>query len=544
MQKGRGVIFLSMHSGNWELSNLVGSMAGYPYNMVANDMSRLRQVGALINALRQSGGAKIINPGIGGRDIIRSLKQNEIVTLVADQGGKEGINVLFFGRESSMSTGAVRLALKYDTAIVAVDIYRTDNGYQHHLTTKLYEVFKTGDTERDVVENLKCLAAQYEHWISGHPHEYLWSYKTWKYSQTRTIVVLDDGRTGHLRQSESVAQNLEQKFRDKGLDPVRVTISVKYRSDLHAKVFSFLAGNGFFPVGWNIDLLRPWVSGECYAKLAAVKPDVVVSAGSRVSAVNFWMTRDNLAKSIHVLRPGFFPLRDFGLVILPRHDLKDQARPANIVVTDGAPNLIDKTYLDANVKGLLNRYSHLKMNLRNKMGILIGGDTKGVVLTEQQVRRVIHQIKEISGRYNLDLLVTSSRRTSEQVEQALVSEFKDFERCALLIIANRSNVPEAVGGILGLSTIVVASGESISMVSEAASSGKKVVVFPVDGPEMRPLDNKYTRFVDNLANAGYIAYAETKSVGAVVDAVLKNKIPTRAVNDNAVIAKALETFVE
>jgi KDO2-lipid IV(A) lauroyltransferase len=545
IQKGRGVIFLSMHSGNWELANLVGSMTGHPYNMVANDMSRLRQVGKLINFLRQSGGARIINPGIGGRDIIRCLKQNEIVTLVADQGGREGINVPFFGRESSMSTGAVRLALKYDVPIVLVDIHRIDNGHRHHLKSKMYEVFKTGDTENDVVENLKCLTVQYEQWISDHPHEYLWPYKTWKYSKARTVVLLDDGRTGHLRQSQSVAQTLERKLKDKGFDPVRVTIPVQYRSDFHAKFFAFIAGNGFIPLGWNINLLRPWVSKESFAKLAAVKPDFVVSAGSRVSAVNYWMTHDNLAKSIHILRPGFFPFRDFGMLILPKHDLKEgQIRPKNVVMTNAAPNLIDKVYLDENVKGLLNHYSHLKMNLRNKMGVLIGGDTKGIVFSEQQIRRVIHQIKEISGRYNLELIVSTSRRTSGQVEQALMSEFKDFDRCALLIIANRANVPEAIGGILGLSTLVVVSGESISMVSEAASSGKKVVVFPVDGPDMKPLDNKYTRFVENLANAGYIAYAETKTIGAVIDATLKNKIPTRPVNDNVIIADALETFIQ
>ena len=31
MKKGRGCIFLSIHSGNWEFSNVVGSMIGYPH---------------------------------------------------------------------------------------------------------------------------------------------------------------------------------------------------------------------------------------------------------------------------------------------------------------------------------------------------------------------------------------------------------------------------------------------------------------------------------------------------------------------------------
>ena len=544
IQQGRGVIFLSMHSGNWELSSMVGSMCGYPYNMVANDMSHLHKLADLINSLRQSGGARIINPGIGGREIIRCLQKNEIVTLVVDQGGKEGVIVPFFGREASMSTGAVRLALKYNVPILLVDIHRT-HGCHHQLIALLFEPMKTGDTERDVVENLSCIAAQYERWISEHPQEYIWLYKTWKYSKMRTVAIVDDGRTGHLRQSQSVAMILEGILKNKGLAVSRVTIPLRYRSRAHAMAYGFLASGGFFPEICSLDVLRWFLERGSYEQVASVKPDFVISAGAKAAPVNFLFSRENAAKAISILRPGSVPTREFALVVLPRHDLDaGQPVPSNFVMTHAAPNLIGKDYLDENVRGLLNRYSHLKMNLRNKMGILIGGDTKGVVLAPQQIRLIIHQLKEAAARFNLDLIVTTSRRTSPEVEQLLIAELKEYDRCALLIIANHANVPEAVGGILGLSTLVVVSGESISMISEAASSGKKVVVFPVDGIDMKPLDNKYTRFIDDLGQQGYIACAETKSVGAVVDAVLKNKIPTRPVDDSATVAQALEKVLQ
>ena len=41
--------------------------------------------------------------------IVAALLNNEIVTLVLDQGGKEGLPVTFFGKTASMSTGAIRL---------------------------------------------------------------------------------------------------------------------------------------------------------------------------------------------------------------------------------------------------------------------------------------------------------------------------------------------------------------------------------------------------------------------------------------------------
>ncbi|NTV29837.1 MAG: hypothetical protein HGA80_07140 [Candidatus Omnitrophica bacterium] len=545
IKRGRGVIFLSMHSGNWELASLVGSMCGYPYNMVANDMSHLHKLADLINELRQCGGARIINPGLGGRDIIKCLRRNEIVTLVVDQGGKEGMVVPFFGRESSMSTGAIRLALKYDVSIVMVDICRMGNSQRHRLTARLFDPVKTGDTERDVQENLACLAAHYERWLAEHPHEYIWLYKTWKYSRIRQVVVLDDGRTGHLRQSESTAQLLEQVLVRKGYVPKRVTIPIQYRSGFYAALYSFLAGGGFLSGRYSIDVLKWFLERSCYNKVFSVTPDFVISTGSKAAPLNFILSRENMAKSIAILRPGSVPMREFSLLVMPRHDFTPgQAVPDNVVVTQVAPNLIGKDYLEENVRGLLHRYSHLKMNLKNRLGFLVGGDTRGVILSPQQVRVIVHQLKDVAAQFNLDIIVTTSRRTSPEVEQVLFSEFRDYERCALLIIANNSNVPEAVGGILGLSSVVVVSGDSISMVSEAACSGKKVVAFPVDGPQRKPVENKYTSFVDDMASNGYIACAQTKSVGAVVSAVLKNKLPTRPVNDNAVISAALEKMIQ
>src|SRR5208283_2731741 len=94
-----------------------------------------------------------------------------------------------------------------------------------------------------------------------------------------------------------------------------------------------------------------------------------------------------------------------------------------------------------------------------------------------QIRQLIGQIKEAAWHYNADILLTTSRRTPGTIEQIIFRELKNFERCSLCIIANQRNIAEAIGGILGLSDLVIVSGESISMVSEALSSGKPTIVF-------------------------------------------------------------------
>jgi KDO2-lipid IV(A) lauroyltransferase len=542
MKRGKGAILLSMHSGNWELSSLVASMLEYPYSLVANDLRHIDRVADFLDSLRKSAGCNIINPGIAGREIVKRLKANEIVTLVADQGGAEGVKVDFLGHQASMSTGALRIALKHDAAILLVDIHRL-SAEKHHLKAVPFELTRTGDLARDLEVNLKRMVTVYEGWIDQHPYEYIWSYKTWKYSGDRSILLLDDGRTGHLRQSESVARLLGQELSRGGFKPVIHTVRVEFRVPFFAFLFNLISGGRVFFRAPSVYSLRLFLTDESFSCMVSLKPDYVISAGARAAGLNIFLARANLASNIAILRPGHFPLGLFTRVILPRHDIVKAPSSPGVIEVQTAPNLVDRKYLEDNALALQNRFSHLKSSHASKLGVLVGGDTRGLVMYEQQIRVILHQLKDIAERFQVDLLVTTSRRTSVAIEQVLSRELKDFPRTALLIIANRSNVPEAVGGILGLSDHVVVSGESISMVSEAAASGKKTVVFPVDGPNMTPVRNKYTAFAEELAARGHIACSGTRSLADTLDGLFKNKIRLKPVNDSAVISAALKGIV-
>ena len=208
------------------------------------------------------------------------------------------------------------------------------------------------------------------------------------------------------------------------------------------------------------------------------------------------------------------------------------------------PNLITPEYLDQQSKLLLNRYSHLKLRGKLKIGVLIGGDTKDYFLSEHNVKLVVNQVREVADEINADILLTTSRRTSEKVENMLQREMKKIAACQLFISASRNNVPEALGGILGLSDIVVVSGDSISMISEAASSGKNTIVFPVQNyPHAIAGMHKHNYFIDQLNTDGYIVSVSMKDVRRAIYDVAKNKIKTRKLDDNAAILEAVRKTI-
>ena len=466
MARGKGVILLAVHFGSWELANIVGSSWGYPYNMVANEQPKTPALNIVVNEYRRMTGAKLIAPGAAIRGVVKALRANEIVTLVLDQGGAQGIPVPFLGKTASMSTGAVRLALKYGAALVPAWIIRDPDGHHDLRFFPAMGLVVTGNMEQDIITNTHAAVKLIEALIDDCPDQYLWFYKVYKYTTQHKTVVLDDGKTGHLRQSQAAARALASVLRSRGKDMEEVIVPIVFKSRLAGKICVVFAGLSQFLVFLrNERWLRFFLTKESYRTLLSHKPDSVISCGSTTGGVNFICAASNQAKSISILKGGLVNRERFDLSILPQHDKPNGKVRGRCVFTKAAPNLITPQYLKAQEAGLLAAYPHLKANVRLKIGVMIGGDAKGVAYDPGVIHQLLRQLKEAAGHFNADLLVTTSRRTPPGVDALVARELKNFDRCALCVIANEGNVPQAVGGILSLSDIMVVSGESVSMVS-------------------------------------------------------------------------------
>ena len=141
----------------------------------------------------------------------------------------------------------------------------------------------------------------------------------------------------------------------------------------------------------------------------------------------------------------------------------------------------------------------------------------------------------------MEILITTSRRTSVKIENILQRELKKYSRCGLLILANRNNIPEAVGGILGLADLVLVSGDSISMVSEAVSSGKRTIVFTLQNNEQGHRGkSKHQRFVNLLNQDGYALFSPGQDIKTAIYQVIKNKMQFRKMDDQAIILEAVK----
>lgn len=545
-QQGKGAIMLAMHFGSWELASLSCAMLNLPYKVMVKPQTRYSRLDELLNWYRSCGGYVVLSRGMGTRDFVRSLRNNEVIGMVVDQGGRDGTLVPFFGRNASMSVGAIRMGLKWGVPICFSVIHREPNGRHKMIVHKPLEMINTGNPEKDIPANLNRITRVMEDYIRRYPAEYMWFYKIWKYSNETAIAILSDGKIGHLRQSQAVAGLLQKALGERGISATVQAGEVVFKSRFHRNVFAAL--NLLIPPvfyraqsGW----LKGFLTRESFQRIQRIKAEFIVSCGSGVAGVNNFLSRDYGAKSIVILKPGLLGYRRFHLVILPRHEMRKNYGPGGpLVYTKAAPNLISPEYQAEQSRVLLNRYSHLKNNLKIKIGLFIGGDSKNIFLDEHQMKVLVHQLTEVAQEINADILATTSRRTPAAVEQLLHKRLRKHPRCPLLILAGQDDVPEAVGGILGLSDIQVVSGDSISMVSEAVSSGKNTIVFL---PELRKKGtggpNKHLDFIEGLGAQGYILASGIKDIGRAVYDIAKGKIQTKSLDDNPVILEALRKII-
>jgi len=207
-------------------------------------------------------------------------------------------------------------------------------------------------------------------------------------------------------------------------------------------------------------------------------------------------------------------------------------------VIEGALNLINEDYLREQSKELL-QLSVLSSQLSGFcIGLLIGGDSKNFCLKEEMLLEITKQIKLASQRLKADILLTTSRRTSLDIEKLVKKEFKDYPRCKLLIIANEKNIPQAVGGILALSEVIITSPESISMISEAVNSRKYVLVF--NAPN---LDKKHRRFLNYFAKNKYIYLVEPYDLAGKIEEVWLSRPKMPALGDNLLVTEAIKKIL-
>lgn len=118
LSKGRGVITVTAHLGNWELGGAIIALSGYPLWVVALP-HKYSKVNNFFNFQRESKGVKVIPLGKAVKRSLTILNENKVLALVGDiDFSEKGVLLDFFGKPTIFPQGPAALSIKTGAAIV------------------------------------------------------------------------------------------------------------------------------------------------------------------------------------------------------------------------------------------------------------------------------------------------------------------------------------------------------------------------------------------------------------------------------------------
>lgn len=176
---GGGAVIVTAHLGPFDYVGQLLSARGYRFtSLTTRTVPEL--LDAAVNYLRASRGLRIERATPGGvRRVIQALRRGELVGLVADcDFSRNGLPVTFFGKETTLPLGPVRLARSAGVPILAAFTRRRQRGYQVCLEPPFY-VERTDDPTRDLRSGLQRLVELFERHIREAPEQWVIFQRVW-----------------------------------------------------------------------------------------------------------------------------------------------------------------------------------------------------------------------------------------------------------------------------------------------------------------------------------------------------------------------------
>ncbi|KJV81476.1 mitochondrial fission ELM1 family protein [Rickettsia hoogstraalii] len=305
------------------------------------------------------------------------------------------------------------------------------------------------------------------------------------------IWVIADDRTGNTHQAIALAEKLTEEY----------TI-IRLQYNCLAKLPNFLLK--YYPIHIKSELLQDI--------MAKPLPDMIITAGRRTAVLAFYLKKKfKDIKLIQIMQPNL-PYNVFDAVILPYHDCRRLSSrvPAtgssknpkrhceatkwlrqsqdfftrllrqyfvfprndnfkNIISINGAINNVTEKFAAANLE-LQKHYPDLK----HFIAVIIGGNNKKFNFNENEANLFSSLLNKIYTNQQIPFFISFSRRTPQAVKSIIKN---NMPASTIIYDPNEEAGYNPYIAMLANAKYIISTADSISMCSEAASSGKPLYIF-------------------------------------------------------------------
>jgi len=178
--RGKGVIFLTGHCGNWELAAI--GLAHHFKSTISVVARRQNSpyLNSMVEKMRQRYDNRIIYKDKAFKSMLSVFRNNGMVGILVDQAvfPEDGALINFLGRKAWASKAPVVLARKSGAAVLPAFVHREADRHVIEIQPELS--FSGDNSASGMTADVQLYSNAIENFIIRHPYDWYWVHRRWK----------------------------------------------------------------------------------------------------------------------------------------------------------------------------------------------------------------------------------------------------------------------------------------------------------------------------------------------------------------------------
>ena len=189
-EQKRGILILSGHFGNWELSAIAAMLKFRQYQNRFHVIRKRLSPGleSVIFGRFHSAGLRVIKQTGALTSVFDALEKNDAVIFIMDQHnvvGSKAIAVEFFGREAGTNRSLALVARQSCAPVIPAVSHRRRDGRHVMEFHPALEWISADHHREEIYLNTLGYNRVLEKFVLDHPDQWLWGHRRWKLDQQR-----------------------------------------------------------------------------------------------------------------------------------------------------------------------------------------------------------------------------------------------------------------------------------------------------------------------------------------------------------------------
>ena len=172
-------VIVTSHQSNWEIVCSAMAKLGIPNTSLYSPPSNPLLDRLLLDS-RRALNCELIPRENSARPLMRAMQKGRTAAMVMDRRTDDGVPIRFFGHDKQSTLLPARLALKFNCALVPVQVERlTDARFRVTFHPPLHPGSTVADEKSQAIDLTQQIHAHFEDWIRQNPQDWFCSKRLW-----------------------------------------------------------------------------------------------------------------------------------------------------------------------------------------------------------------------------------------------------------------------------------------------------------------------------------------------------------------------------